>query len=177
MMCGLLAACGGAFDAGEPTQPDSTVPSPSTIQEEDISETPPTDPPDRTTIDRGDPDAERVPEPTDPVIGEVPEEMMEAILKDAVARTGLSEEQLAVERAEAVIWSDGSLGCPKPGEFYTQALVDGYWVELSGPDIWLDYRVDNNGQFKLCQGNETPHSTAATSPDITTTPPGGSPDS
>ena len=31
-------------------------------------------------------------------------------------------------RDEAVTWSDGSLGCPQPGEYYTQVLVPGYWI-------------------------------------------------
>lgn len=139
-----------------------------------------TEPPDRTTIDRGDPNAEKVPESTTPpVIGEVPDEIMDAILEDAVARTGLSEDQLQVERAEAVTWSDGSLGCPQPGEFYTQALVDGYWVELSGPEVWLDYRVDDRGNFKLCENQlessgDTEDSSDASGEEIG--PPGGSPD-
>lgn len=172
-----LAACGGGFDSAEPTQPDSTAPSASAAPGDDAG-TSMIQPLDRTTIDRGDPGAESVPESSaPPVVGEVSEAIMEAILGDAVARTGLTEEQLEVEQAEVVTWSDGSLGCPKPGEFYTQAQVDGYWVELSGPDVWLDYRVDNNGQFKLCEGNVTPHSTGGNSPDVTTGPPGGGADS
>lgn len=171
-----LSACGGGLDSVEPTQSDSTGSDQSAAPGDDAG-TSTTQPLDRTTIDRGDPNAEKAPESSPPQQGEVPEAIIEAILGEAVARTGLTEEQLEVERAEAVTWSDGSLGCPKPGEFYTQAQVDGYWVELSGPDVWLDYRVDNNGQFKLCEGNVTPHSTGGNSPDITTGPPGGGPDS
>lgn len=152
-----LVACGGGFDPAEPTPPDSG---------DD----------DRTTIDRGDPNAEKVPESMrPPVTGEVPDEIMEAILEDAVTRTGLSRAELEVERAEAVTWSDGSLGCPQPGEFYTQALVDGYWVELSGPEVWLDYRVDDRGIFKLCENRLDPSGDAEGSGEQIG-PPGGSPD-
>jgi hypothetical protein len=29
-----------------------------------------------------------------------------------------------------VTWSDGSMGCPEPGMFYTQAMVDGIWIHF-----------------------------------------------
>jgi hypothetical protein len=31
---------------------------------------------------------------------------------------------------ETVVWPDGSLGCPKPGVFYTQVLVEGFRIHL-----------------------------------------------
>ena len=46
---------------------------------------------------------------------------------------------LKVLSAEAVTWSDGSLGCPEPGMMYTQALVPGYRVQIRGgrTGIWI----------------------------------------
>jgi hypothetical protein len=44
---------------------------------------------------------------------EVPEDLLKAILADAAERMGLPTEAFTVVRAEAVTWSDGSLGCPQ----------------------------------------------------------------
>jgi len=87
------------------------------------------------------------------VTGEVPEELLAAILKEAEARREAKGKELAVVRAEAVIWNDGSLGCPQPGVMYTQAPVDGYWVVLQVDGKELDYRAAQGGYFFLCERN------------------------
>ena len=48
---------------------------------------------------------------------------------DLTDRLG-SGDGIVVLVAEDVIWPDGSLGCPQPGMSYTQALVDGYRIDL-----------------------------------------------
>ncbi len=83
--------------------------------------------------------------------GEVPERVLAAILEDAARRTGADPATATILRAEAVTWSDGSLGCPEPGMFYTQALVDGYWVIVELGGTTLDYRVGDRGAFRLCE--------------------------
>jgi hypothetical protein len=82
--------------------------------------------------------------------GEVEEALFEAIIADLVDRSGAARSSVAVVRAEEAIWSDGSLGCPQPGEFYTQALVPGYWVVFDVPGGTYDYRATRSGFFKLC---------------------------
>ena len=59
-------------------------------------------------------------------------------------------------RAEAVLWNNGSLGCPKPGEFYIQIMINGYWVVLKVEGVEYDYRVSDKGSFKLCEGENMP---------------------
>lgn len=56
---------------------------------------------------------------------------------DAAERTGVPEEDVEVVSFELVTWSDGALGCPKPGESYTMALVEGYRlvVEADGQEL------------------------------------------
>ncbi|MEM7031707.1 MAG: hypothetical protein AAF629_19285 [Chloroflexota bacterium] len=49
---------------------------------------------------------------------------------DVVARLNILHDQVVLIKAELATWRDGSLGCPKPGMMYTQALVDGYRIEL-----------------------------------------------
>jgi hypothetical protein len=112
-----------------------------------------------TLPDRVDPSRVTLPETTPQVTGEVPQGILDEILADASERAGVAVEEITVRRSEATTWSDGSLGCPQPGEVYTQAIVDGYWVELEAPDgTVLDYRVGNSGYFKLCEGSASPGS-------------------
>uniref|UniRef100_A0A7C1JTD7 Uncharacterized protein n=1 Tax=Caldilinea aerophila TaxID=133453 RepID=A0A7C1JTD7_9CHLR len=91
------------------------------------------------------------PAPVGGVTGEAPVNLLEAILADAATRTGLERNALVVLQDEAVVWSDGSLGCPEPDMMYTQALVEGYHVIIQAGDRQLDYRASRSGFFKLCE--------------------------
>lgn len=90
----------------------------------------------------------------EPVTGEVPRDILEAIMADAARQTGIGPDEIEVIRAESTTWSDGSLGCPEPGMMYTQALVDGYHVVLDVDGEELDYRVDSAGSFRICADPE-----------------------
>jgi hypothetical protein len=87
-----------------------------------------------------------------PVVGEVPE----AIL--ASARSLLADE-IGIDRAatatvvvaEAVTWPDGSLGCPVPGQYYTQALVPGYRIVFAVDGVEYDFRASEAGYVRLCE--------------------------
>ena len=81
--------------------------------------------------------------------GEVPADLLAAILGHAAERTGESADDFEVVTAEVVSWNDGSLGCPEPGQMYTQALVDGYHIVVAAADQRLDYRAANGG-FRIC---------------------------
>jgi hypothetical protein len=89
--------------------------------------------------------------PQAPVAGEVPQDLLEAILQDAEERTGVEQAQITLLRAEAVTWRDGSLGCPQPGMMYTQALVPGYRVVLEAGGRQLDYHASESGYFLPCE--------------------------
>lgn len=102
------------------------------------------------------PDLPKLPEKiptqeTSLVTGEVPQDLLEAIMDDVQARFDIAPDELVIAKAEAVIWNDGSLGCPQPGQFYTQALVEGYWVVLSHEGQEFDYRATEGGLFLLCE--------------------------
>ena len=56
--------------------------------------------------------------------------------------------------AEPKTWNDGSLGCPQPGQLYTQALVPGYQVILDANGKQMDYRATESGDVKLCENPE-----------------------
>ncbi len=87
----------------------------------------------------------------EPAPGEVPEDLLTNILTDLQEREGLGREEIVIERAEAVVWRDGSLGCPKPGMMYLQVLTPGYFVVLRVGDDLYNYHAGESGSFLLCE--------------------------
>ena len=83
-----------------------------------------------------------------------PEHLLAPVLADAAERTSLPVEDLVVEGAWRRTWSDGALGCPQPGMYYTQALVPGWQVILRAGEQTLDYRLSDRGLFFPCVGAE-----------------------
>jgi len=133
MLMLTVAGCGGPDSAAETTAPSE----PSTT--------------DRTLPEKPLPNPVAPEEDPSPVTGEVPVDLIEAILADAIDRTGVSAGDFVEARSEQVVWNDGSLGCGEPGQLYTQALVEGYWVVLESGETRLDYRATADGSFRLCE--------------------------
>lgn len=102
------------------------------------------------------PELQTVPPSDASMTGEVPAEILADLVADAAERTSTEPDAVEVIQAQAVTWNDGSLGCPEPGMFYTQALVDGYQVILQAGDEELDYRVSSAGGFRVCEGGGRP---------------------
>ena len=103
------------------------------------------------------PRIERVPQPpianesVPAVTGEVPEGILTAVYQTLTAQFGHSRDAMTLLRAESVVWNDGSLGCPQPGQFYTQAPVAGYWIEIAIGNERYDYRIVSVDNLRLCQ--------------------------
>lgn len=84
----------------------------------------------------------------DPV--DVPTARWDAIVADLTTR-GVSGTPTLVS-SEAVMWPDGSLGCPQPGMSYTQAVVEGMRVVVTADGKQYDYRFGASGDSpKLCE--------------------------
>ncbi|WP_427913647.1 hypothetical protein ACPWT1_01350 [Ramlibacter sp. MMS24-I3-19] len=78
------------------------------------------------------------------------ESLVEAARSDAAGRSGLPAREMKLVALESVTWPDGSLGCPRPGMGYTQALVPGYRIRLQvGREVW-DYHASERGGLVLC---------------------------
>jgi hypothetical protein len=84
-------------------------------------------------------------------LGGIPEDMLSAVVEDAASGAGVDPSDVQVITAEAVTWSDGSLGCPEPGMSYTQALVPGYRVVLEIDGEELSFHSDASGEFRFCE--------------------------
>lgn len=104
------------------------------------------------------PPTEKIP----PIIGEVPAEILDPIIKELAGTTGTPTTDIIVIRAQEVVWNDGSLGCSKPGVLYTQAEVDAYWIVLEVAGKKFDYRATNAGYFFLCENGLPPISPPVT---------------
>lgn len=76
--------------------------------------------------------------------------LLETAKADLAQRLNIAADQIEVVKVEAVMWSDGSLGCPKPGMNYTQAIVPGFQITLSAGGQEYDYHADQETVF-LCE--------------------------
>ena len=157
----ILSACGAEIPAAGPYSSEVESPSTSTtivtltsepVPPTTVADAPTPSPITETTMPSREPPERVDPDPGPKVTGEVPEDLLVPVLNDAASRLGVTVDQLTVMRAEAVVWSDGSLGCPQPGQSYIQALVSGYWVEVSDGEKLLDYRLTESGAFFVCEG-------------------------
>lgn len=74
---------------------------------------------------------------------------LEAVQAD-LAERGVTGEVVVVS-STAMTWNDGSLGCPQPGQQYTQALVEGWQMIVTVGDQTYDYRFASSGAPLLCE--------------------------
>jgi len=82
--------------------------------------------------------------------GEVPPQVL-AIFQDDLARRALvKHDAITVVSATEQQWSDGALGCPQPGQMYTQMLVPGYRVVMQAAGNRYAYHSDRRGNFIGC---------------------------
>jgi hypothetical protein len=70
----------------------------------------------------------------------------------AAGELGVAPEEVTVVSVEPVEWSDGSLGCPQPGQMYVQVITPGYRfvLEVAGRryEVHTDARAD--GAIVFC---------------------------
>jgi hypothetical protein len=78
----------------------------------------------------------------------LPPERWDAVVAD-LARRAVSGEPTLVS-AESVVFADGSLGCPEPGQNYTQAQVEGMRVIVDAGGTRYDYRFGRGDAPRLC---------------------------
>src|SRR5690606_40580781 len=97
-----------ALAPGQPPTPDHAPPPGEGVTP------PPPEPEEPTTAPETDPT------PSGPL-----DERAQAAVEDLAERLGVDPEAIEVGPLEEVTWSDGSIGCPQPGQHYTQALEPG----------------------------------------------------
>jgi hypothetical protein len=80
----------------------------------------------------------------------IPKAVRRAVVADAARRFDVQENSVVLARAERVTWSDGSLGCPTAGRYYTQALVPGFRVTATTASGEMRYHTDERGNVATC---------------------------
>jgi hypothetical protein len=80
----------------------------------------------------------------------VPPKRWAAIISDLTTR-GVPTDSVTLVSARSVVWNDGSLGCPKPGQTYTQSLVPGMQVVVKVGAMEYDYHFGNSDDPRLCE--------------------------
>ncbi|MFT4216956.1 MAG: hypothetical protein QM619_07185 [Micropruina sp.] len=75
---------------------------------------------------------------------------LDAIRADLDGR-GVPTDSLRIVSAESLAFNDGSLGCPRPGVHYTQALVHGMRIVVEADGRRYDYRFGGSDVARLCE--------------------------
>ena len=83
------------------------------------------------------------------------DQAVEAARTDMVNRLSIPREEIEIIAADSVTWGDGSLGCPEPGMFYTQALVPGFFIHLRHGEKDAFYHAGRNGQPEFCPADRS----------------------
>ena len=78
------------------------------------------------------------------------ETAVRAAIDDLAAKLKIASEAVQVASVSAVDWSDTSLGCPQPGMFYAQIIVQGYKIILSAGGQQVEYHADQKGRVVTC---------------------------
>lgn len=82
--------------------------------------------------------------------GEVPQQILSVFRDDLARRALVKPETITLVSATEQQWPDGSMGCAKPGEMYTQMIVPGYRVVLQAAGEKFAYHSDQRGNFVVC---------------------------
>ena len=75
---------------------------------------------------------------------------VDAALQDAAAHLNVSRDQLQVSQVGSQQWNDASLGCPQPGQLYSQIVTPGFLVMITSGSHQLEYHTDMRGRVTLC---------------------------
>ncbi len=75
---------------------------------------------------------------------------VDAARQAAITHLGVTPDQLQVSQIEAQQWPDSSLGCPQPGQLYSQIITPGFLVMITSGPHQLEYHTDMRSRVVLC---------------------------
>ena len=88
-----------------------------------------------------------IPIPEDPLLNSFVTTARDDLAKHLAVPAG----QIDLVELSSVTWRDGSLGCPKPGMIYTQALVEGMLIRFRSGGIIYEYHSGGKRQAFYCE--------------------------
>lgn len=89
------------------------------------------------------------PSPSSSPSSSAPTDAVRAV-EDLAGVLGVTPDEVEVVSTEEVTWRDGSRGCARPGEMYTQALVDGLRITLRVAGQTYEYHSGGSQPPLLC---------------------------
>ena len=145
------AKTGAPAATAEPATAQAPTPQATTPGENGRATTPPPRPTAAPAATPQESETQATPAPAEPSpasqVGM--DEMLEAVARH-FGITPEDESTITVESWEAVSWADGSMGCPKAGFAYAQAIIPGYRIVLNHKDQKVSVHTDETGrQAKL----------------------------
>jgi hypothetical protein len=87
---------------------------------------------------------------------QAPSDAVARATQDLAQRLGLPAAEIGLVRESSVTWSDGSLGCPRKGMMYTQALVPGVQIILEAGGRHYAYHAATGKEPFLCENPRPP---------------------
>ena len=73
---------------------------------------------------------------------------------DLAQRLDVDPAAVEVVRVEEVTWPNAGVGCPEPGMAYTQALVDGQFIQLQVDGVTYNYHSGGQRAPFLCTSKD-----------------------
>jgi len=87
-------------------------------------------------------------------------DLVEKAIQDLSDRLTIEPDEIIVVEAREVVWSNSSLGCPRPGMMYADVLTPGYLVILNAKNFNFEYHAGEDSEVFYCQNPEPPASGA-----------------
>ncbi len=107
---------------------------------------------DATTLTPSDEPTDGEPtDETDPSSSGPTDDRLDAAVTDLAGRLDVSVDDVTAGPLEEVTWSDGSIGCPAPGQSYTQALVPGARATLTVDGTEYAYHGEGEEPLFYCE--------------------------
>jgi hypothetical protein len=75
---------------------------------------------------------------------------VDAAFADAATHLSVNRDTLRVDQVVSRDWPDSSLGCPQPGQLYSQVVTPGFVVIIVSGSHQLEYHTDSRSRVTLC---------------------------
>jgi hypothetical protein len=82
--------------------------------------------------------------------------LIEKAKEDLAQRLSITIAEISLAKAEEVVWSNASLGCPQTGMAYADVLTPGYLILLEANDAVYEYHTSKGTEVIYCKNPMPP---------------------
>lgn len=112
-----------------------------------------TTPSENTTQTKPEEESTQMSQPTPPSGMEL---LIDKAKEDLAQRLSTPVDQIELIQAEAVTWSNASLGCPQPGMVYAEVLTPGYLILFKSNNKEYEYHASRGTEIVYCENPNPP---------------------